>query len=509
MNKRKEQGLIITLLTIISGVFVFYFSTSTSPICKGYYGDDSAMFQVIGKSWTQGLIPYIHTFDHKGPFIFFVNAVGYGMGNYGLLFLQWIFMILSFWGIYKIATLFGNFKYRLLCIAGSYLTLAIAYGTGNYTEEYSLLFLVFSLYFALVYFLNRKENPCHNPAYALWYGVTFSVIFLMRVTSAFMVCVIVLFVLICLIQKKAWGNILKNAVAFLTGFALVLLPFCIYFAMQGALGDFIYGTIIHNVLYAEKSTIFIELGASWSSALCAILIIVILAFTALLYLLQAEKQEKVLPLFSLFLALGTICMFARMNRYLHYYMIAMPYFSLALGMTKKIYENANGVFWKKITLYLCVGMMCLETLIGGFKVVKHKRILTLNKKFATEFQNSCDNIMNQVPKEERGQVLVFGSNALSQWYLSADLKPIYKYCFLQDWMSSCSKTIENEVSAYLKAGTCKWLVVDGDYETEEMQETRCKEFKELIEEKYKLVAVEKVETDYKCILLYHLKSTEE
>jgi len=39
------------------------------------------MFQIIGKAWTEGITPYVGVFDHKGPFIFFVNALGYLMGK--------------------------------------------------------------------------------------------------------------------------------------------------------------------------------------------------------------------------------------------------------------------------------------------------------------------------------------------------------------------------------------------------------------------------------------------
>lgn len=34
-------------------------------IIERYYGDDSAMFQVIGKSWSWGIIPYVGTLNSR------------------------------------------------------------------------------------------------------------------------------------------------------------------------------------------------------------------------------------------------------------------------------------------------------------------------------------------------------------------------------------------------------------------------------------------------------------
>ena len=98
-----QYSIAIVIIMLLSAGFVYYFSGTTSPVIPDYYGDDSAVFQVVGKAWTNGKIPYIQAFDHKGPFIFFVEALGYLIGNYGVLLMQWLFMSANFFGIFKIA----------------------------------------------------------------------------------------------------------------------------------------------------------------------------------------------------------------------------------------------------------------------------------------------------------------------------------------------------------------------------------------------------------------------
>ena len=87
----------------LAAVFVVRFSYSTSFLYPGYCGFDSAIFQTIGKYWTQGFTPYTQLFDHKGPLIFFVDAVGYWLhGRAGILVVQTLSLAAAIWGLYRL-----------------------------------------------------------------------------------------------------------------------------------------------------------------------------------------------------------------------------------------------------------------------------------------------------------------------------------------------------------------------------------------------------------------------
>lgn len=58
MKKRKQDVLIGMGLLITSICFLLIASTSTTPLLKGVVTGDSATFQVIGKYWAQGILPY-------------------------------------------------------------------------------------------------------------------------------------------------------------------------------------------------------------------------------------------------------------------------------------------------------------------------------------------------------------------------------------------------------------------------------------------------------------------
>lgn len=59
-------------LILFSLAFVYLFSYTVS-FRYSYIGGDSTIFQLIGKSWLEGALPYKDIFDHKGPLIFLLT----------------------------------------------------------------------------------------------------------------------------------------------------------------------------------------------------------------------------------------------------------------------------------------------------------------------------------------------------------------------------------------------------------------------------------------------------
>lgn len=61
----------------------------------------------IGMSWAKGLVSYVDVFDHKGPFIFFVNMLGFKFAGdkTGVFVVQLCFMIFTAIFLLKMAKL--------------------------------------------------------------------------------------------------------------------------------------------------------------------------------------------------------------------------------------------------------------------------------------------------------------------------------------------------------------------------------------------------------------------
>ena len=98
---------ILKSLFLTALLFVTIFSYTTSPLYHlNGLTPDSIIFQIIGKYWAQDSIPYKDLWDMKGPFIFFINAIGYTLtdSRTGIYIIQIILMWLTLLCAYHICS---------------------------------------------------------------------------------------------------------------------------------------------------------------------------------------------------------------------------------------------------------------------------------------------------------------------------------------------------------------------------------------------------------------------
>lgn len=231
-------------------MFLYLFSFSTSPRYESF-GDDSAIFQAVGKCWTEGLLPYVGAFENKGALLFAIDALGYLIyPRDGIFLLQVPFMYFSMLFTWRAVELFCSrrttFAMWLLMI---FWRAAIFY-EGNRTEEYSMPFLLAGAYFFLRWL--KDEKNFLPPSIGFFYGLGFGACVLLRTTNGLPICCYVLLTTFLLIRAGAFKNILQTFLSFWAGFATICLPFVIYFAAHGALYEMIYGTILINISHATS-----------------------------------------------------------------------------------------------------------------------------------------------------------------------------------------------------------------------------------------------------------------
>ncbi|MFL2030484.1 hypothetical protein ACEN34_12965, partial [Loigolactobacillus zhaoyuanensis] len=72
---------------------ILSFTYSSNPIIPYDDQHDGSMFYYFGRIMNQGLHAYSDAFDHKGPLLFYINALGYPT-VFGIKLL-WIIEIIS------------------------------------------------------------------------------------------------------------------------------------------------------------------------------------------------------------------------------------------------------------------------------------------------------------------------------------------------------------------------------------------------------------------------------
>lgn len=492
-----QIAVALAVLALAAG-FVLRFSYSTSFFYPGYCGFDSAIFQTIGKYWAQGFTPYASLFDHKGPLIFFVDAVGYALhGRAGILVVQTASLAFSIWALYRLGRTALSRPWALGSTALALVYLARTFDEGNMTEEYSLPFLAVSLYLAVRWCIRRQDNPAaHHPwQWAVVYGISFGAILMLRVTSAVAVCSFVLVITLALLAKRQWTNLFANMAGFVGGFALITVPFALYFACKGSLADMFYGTIGYNIFYATEFSIGeYYANSQWAASTLAR---VLGDFGAPLFLLAvlclaslARRKNDLLAWGGLLSAALSMYVLFTNRPYVHYFMIVAPLIPLTFVLVARILggrENRKKLAWAAPALCAVWAVSLLIRLPGW----NQDSFMAKYPYEVLDYNNAARAAAAVIPEDERDSVL--GYNVDAQWYLAADIRPCQRYFIHQDWQANEDPAMRREIDESLQQDPPQWLVVSGPV-TQTVQQ--------LLDEQYTAVSGQQQFVEYASYVLY-------
>jgi len=461
VNTHRKELLIRFALSILAVVFVIFFSYSTSPLYPHYYGGDSAQFLTIGKAWSLGKLPYKEMFDHKGPIIFFIDMLGFVFTGEksGVAILQSFFLIATvnaFFNLGKLrsgSNLFGAVV-SLLCL----IALKLNYGDGNYVEEYCMPFISFSVYFQMKFFYQKQEE--HSPYAAAFYGLSFGVCALTRITNAIVVCAGVFVILVILLIKKRFQNVLQNACGFLIGLAAISLPFCIYFALNGCFYDFIYGTFLYNFEYQQG--MYPWLKYAYSDIVTAFVFgyFCYYCILAAIVLALRRKAYGLAAFYTLSFALETYlffgCLLFEQYSEICLVQIALLLNEIYLLRTEHASEGILKFLLLQFVMMICCSAITNQKQMPGFIDMYH----TYHHREGT-LGNSYEYLLAQIPAEELDSFQAYGDNPFKELYLAYDLMPVYKYFVIQEWHSSFSDFVREDIHSTFMNGNAKWILTDG------------------------------------------------
>lgn len=477
---RKINLHIYIILFFIAALFVAFCSTSTTPLLETPIAGDSVMFQTIGKYWSKGIIPYIGLWDSKGPIIFFINAFGYFLveSKMGIFVIQIINLFITLIFIFKILKTAFSIKMSLLLAIILLGALNFNYEGGNFTEEYLLPFLTFSLYCFVKSIKDIEKNGTsfvHNYKYAFVYGVCFAFCLLTRVTNAIGLCFGVLIICIYLFVNKQYKNIFYNALWFIVGFMLLFLPFYIYFAYHNLSYEFWYGTILYNIDYAGSSSFRIEptsingfITYLGSYALCFVGVLILII----------NKNKKIRGI--MWVVIGTIshAWLLKCMGYNHYAMIVFPYLPIIFIELQQLYESCKQI--KLLKKSISVVLICVIglNLLGGISSFKtnlltfYYNYYTIPNKHPLEPEQVAIDMYNSIPDNEKYSFVAY--NCYTGLYLKLNVCPYYRYFTLQDWASSKSKSLKLRINEVYSKGNAKWILVydSGDVGIQEILDYR-------------------------------------
>ena len=249
MSLRRNKYPAAVCAFIILSSFIVSVNAYSFPFSGKVPGTDSSVFLYVANIILDGGMPYLDTFDHKGPVIYLIDAFGLLIGSrYGI----WIMELITIGAIstftYKTARLMDCGRLAACAAVGMNALVLILYlDGGNFTEEYACAFLTVSLYLFLKYFKTGNASGWQ----LLLCGASFAAVCLLRINMIVLWGVMCIGVVIDCVRRKALKDIPRFILWFLLGAAAVAAPIIIWFWSRGALVHFIDASLLFNFRYSS------------------------------------------------------------------------------------------------------------------------------------------------------------------------------------------------------------------------------------------------------------------
>lgn len=506
-------------LIVASVAFVYFFSTSTSPRYESL-GDDSAIFQAVGKGWAEGYLPYVDLFENKGALIFFIDALGYMIyPRAGIFLLQIPAMYLSMLFAWRSLGLYLSGKAKFAAASFMLVFYALYYLDGNRTEEWSMPFLMASTYFFLRG-LKEEKFSC-PPLVGLINGLGFGACVLLRTTNALPICCCVFLSMVFLIRVGEFKTLLKNAVNFCAGFAIIILPFVIYFAAHDALDDMLYGTILLNVAYSAQRENFLLTHLD-DYAAHIIVHFMPLYLMILVSSIEFAKNKSRLAMSGLFCGAMMLLMLFKLSPYLGYYALIVPllpiFFAILANFLErfKYFWSLKGISLKKTMFrFALVITMVYPTILLQELITK---TFDETSEPVVQYQLNQNSEMLRLAKiiqpDEKNSVMIWGEGfQMSHWILRTGILPRNRFFGNVKAFANVDPNVKREWLDKASKNSPKWIIYSApekELAGEEMEPwmsffriNRDSDVERLLQERYNLEA--EMETYMDSLLLYRLK----
>ncbi len=415
-----------------------------------YYGGDSAVFILIGKMFIVGKIPYVEFFEHKGPTLIFIEAIGLKLADNersSIFILQVINLFITQILIYKIAKTYLPHFISIGIVMLTLLAFSFTIQGGNSTEEWSLPYLYLCLLITIGFenYSARKQKVCF-----VIMGMSAAILFWMRLNNMGIICACLLFIMIIALQNKNRKLFLNLILGGLLGFLFVSIPIIIYFTHIGALSEMIYASFLFNFSYIqynlEQSFSLVDLIKGWLSLLTLII-------GSILYYKKYRDYKMLVLCICLFVFAFVTTHIG--PQYFHYMTLNLPLFSIGviqIFCTQKVRllnRNSNLVI-------LTVAFFMLF----GYTFYKNNQKQYIKDQDDTLFINNSTDIVDKIPVNERP--FIFAYNVSARFWLITNILPGYKFFTNQEWHGLHDKSILTETNRLIQEIPPLWIVIPND-----------------------------------------------
>ncbi len=450
---------LILIAFVYAAVILMLTSIATSPLFPAGYAYSSActdpnFFLYAGKLMYQGKTPYLEFYDHKGLYVFMMNALGFslGIGKYGVFLLEVLVCTIAFTLLFEAIIELG-YGYRgiltgMLVLSWGFL---ITY-SGNHTGEWLLPFCSLILFFAAKAITRKEEKYWFFAVFCG--GLQAGMAFNSRPSDAMWGLAICLAYFLHFLRLEKKGLCLLYAILLaLAGFAL---PFLVTVPMAisgGYLREMFDAAILQSLTYLGDH----PHPFRWIYYMIVIIWIVLAGLASVYrYKHKADVDLQLVLLSNLIVGGGVNLIIARHFNYFissypavvlevvsFLYLCHNQKISFRKGMPRRIVDSSIATL---CTVYTVLFFACYYTV--GWDDSGAKREAAIESF-----------ISSVVPEEDMKRVDgVYCLDTNASVYLNHDISVSAKIYTMQTWWALDNPSISKQVIDYLDAEKPTWII---------------------------------------------------
>ncbi len=452
---RKPDVACASLLVLTALAFVYVFCVSTSPMYDHLQFDQN-IFNIMGCDWASGGVPYVTTWDCKGPLVFLMNMIGFRLtgGISGVFIVEVANLAATLLVAYFLLRSFFKPLGAFCCVVLYTMAFACVCSQGNQAGEYEMLLSVVATVLACRWSRRWNDGDAAHPwQYALVYGLFFGACFLSRATNAVAMAAWTAVVFAVLVRNRLWRNLMLNVAAFAGGFAVAFVPFAVYFCSKGAFADMMYGAIGFNIEYFLSS----NSTETWANinrqavyfTIDFLCMLALLAYSAATLL--ADRKNRKFATVWLLTSLLSLAYVVKSYGNANYAITFLPLlFVVFIDARRRQTGLPARIAALATTAVIAMGF-------ANYLRIYRTQIPHLSD--SEELQASL-RMTARVPREDS----FIAYNCLPYIYLADDRLPCYKYFAGQDWYTVNAASIKGDIRRSFARLAARWVLVK-DMET--------------------------------------------
>ncbi len=477
----------------IYAVIALLLCSKSSPLF--YFNDwvDANSFFTVGKSMFNGITLYKDIFEQKGPMLYLIHGLGYLISHTtfnGVFAFEAIAFAITLIYAYRLLCLFFN---ENIALTGTFLLPLFILGAkyfaqGSSAEEYILCAQMVSLYYLANYFVKEYSQNTVDLRHMFIHGLMFSTVLLIKYNIAAFWFFPIATVFISFIIKKQFKKAICSLLVFAAGSFAVIIPWFIYFLVNGALNDFIEVYFLFNAKYYTNS----------NTNITGVVSLVLTVFKNGVFLLKQFKFEYI----ALIIGLLSFCLYPFKIKW--WQRLSISSASFALVFTAIFFNGTGHIYYTMgITVFFIFTVIAFCKIIEIIKLPLKSWLIAafaISMLFATVYKNpyhkdsrlfSKENTSNKVQIEfanlmhETDNPTLLNYGFLDGGFFTvADIVPNVRWFQRQNKIFETYPEHSLEHERYIREKVTDYIVrrIKKDYYTGELEEVL------YLDENYELIA---------------------